>query len=411
MDATVTFRVSTEALEQLGLFDSALGDSINVIGPRGFDVEVGLPDDFIHLNFNPLLTEWTVAEPFRKFPGDIIAFKYFIRWDASRVDPQSPNYVPNIFIRGINDTGIHDNEDSGWEEPAVTGGGDRTYTYTSDVQQAIPGDFGFNRNFYNGIPGNGVIPDPITITWSVNMAPATSAGTNTDPHLFTPGTDSVWIRPDGSLFALSQGFPTFNVNMVLLKDDDGDMVYSGSLTTTGPAPYQTEFVVRYGTTAGGFVNNGGGFTAGRRYYQFVHPTNIALDLTTTWPSEYNLPTLDWVEDNLPFEAPPNLTTPTGVEDGDVLPFSFALDQNYPNPFNPQTTIRYHVAKNADVKIEVYNIMGRLVQTLVDQKMNQGTYTAVWNGDNNRGEFVSSGVYFVKMSTGFFKQVRKMTLVR
>ncbi len=411
VDATVTFRVSTEALEQLELFDSALGDQINVIGPNGFDVEVGLPDDFIHMNFNPLLNEWTVTEPFRKFPGEPIEFKYFVRWDASRVDPNSPNFIPNIFIRGINDTGIHENEDSGWEEPAVTGGGNRRYIYTSDPEQAVPGDFGFNRNFFNSIPGNGVIPDPITITWNINMVPATDPASNTNIPLFNPATDSVWIRPDGSLFALSQGFPTFNANMVLLEDEDGDMVYSGSMTTTGPAPYQIEFVVGYGTTTGTIITNGGGFEAGRRYYQFVQPTNIALDLTTTWPSEFNLPTLDWVEDNLPFETPPDLTTPTSVEDGEVLPFSFALDQNYPNPFNPQTTIRYHVAQDADVKVEVFNIMGQRVRTLVDQKMKQGTYTVVWNGDNNRGEIVSSGIYFVKMSTGFFKQIRKMTLVR
>jgi hypothetical protein len=410
VDANVTFRVSTEALEGLGLFDNALGDEINVIGPKGWDVVYGLPDNFIHLAFNPLLGEWTVNEPFRKFVDDQIVFKYFVRWDASRVDPASPNYIPNLRIRGIPD--VNQGDDSGWEEPAVTGGADRRYTYTSDPQQSIPGDFGFDRNFFNSIPGNGVIPDPITITWNVNMAPAADPATNTNLHLFVPGVDSVWIRPDGSLFALSQGFRTFNDRMVLLKDDDGDMIYSGSFTTTGPAPYQLEFVIDYGTIASGFVGNGGGVQLGRRYYQFVLPISIDANLLTTWPSEYSLPIINWIQGaNLPFQEPPDLTKPTGVDGEEILPHSFALEQNYPNPFNPQTTIRYQVAQNADVKIEIYNIMGRLVNTLVDQKLNPGNYTVVWNGNNNHGQVVSSGVYFVKMSAGFFRQIRKMTLVR
>jgi hypothetical protein len=413
VDANVTFRVSTAALEDLGLFDSALGDSIHVIGPKGWDVTVGLPTSFIRMNFTPLLREWTVSEPFRKFPGDEIIFKYFVRWDPSRVDPASPNFIPNLVIRGLN----NDNDDSGWEEPGVTGGADRRYTYTSDVIQAVPGDFGFPLNFFNSIPGNGVIKEPITITWNVNMAPAADPVTNPNTHLFTPGTDSVWVQPDGSIFALTQGFPTVGARMVLLKDDDGDMIYSGSFTTTKAAPYQIEYVIAYGTT-GNIVTNGQSVQFGRRYYQFIHPTNIANDddLTTTWPSEFNLPTVDWlagVANGAPLtvETPPDLTTPTSVEGEDILPFSFALQQNYPNPFNPQTTISYQVPVTSDVKVEVYNLKGQLVRTLVDQRVNQGRYTVVWNGDNSSGQIVSSGVYFVKMTAGKFKQVRKMTLVR
>lgn len=409
VDANLTFRVSTRALEELNLFDSALGDSIHVIGPKGFNI----PDNFIRMNFNPLLNEWTVTEPFRKFPGDQIVFKYFVRWDSSRVDPSSPNYIPNLRMIRIN----HPTDDSGWEEPGVTGGADRKYTYTSDAIQAIPGDFGFDLNFFNSIPGNGVIHDPIIITWNVNMAPATDPATNPNTHLFTPGTDSVWIQPDGSIFALTQGFPTVGARMVLLKDDDGDMIYTGSFTTTKPAPYQVEYVIAYGTT-GNIVTNGQTVQFGRRYYQFVHPTHIAndADLTTTWPTEFTFPTVDWlagVSNGAPLtvETPPDLTTPTSVEDGEVLPFDFALQQNYPNPFNPQTTISYQVPVTSDVKVEVYNLKGQLVRTLVDRRVNQGRYTVVWNGDNSSGQIVSSGVYFVKMSAGKFKQVRTMTLLR
>ena len=411
IDALVTFRVNTEALEKLNLFDRSVGDEINVIGPKGFDVVFGQPDDFIHMAFNPLLQEWAVSEPFRKFAGDQIVYKFFVRWHESRVDPASPNFIPNLIIRGINDTGSHQNEDSGWEEPAVTGGADRKYTYTSDTEQLIPGDFGFPLAFFNSIPGNGIIPDPITVIWNVNMAPAADAATNDNVDLFTPGTDQVFIRPDGSLFAFSQGFTTFGANIVELSDPDGDMVYSGSFTTTKAAPYQLEFIIAYSTTGGTFITNGGGVALGRRYYQFIQPVNIAADLTTTWPTESNLPTIDWVQRNLPFQPPPDLTKPTSVDGGEVLPFSFALDQNYPNPFNPGTTIRYHVPEASEVKIQIFNLKGQVVKTLLDQRHTPGTYTVVWNGDSDRGQAVSTGVYFVKMQAGQFKQVRKMTFIR
>ena len=146
VDATVTFRVSTEALEGIGLFNRGLGDEIKVIGPRGFDVEVGTETDFIDLNFIPALSEWTAAEPFSKIPGDKIEYKYFVRWDSSRIDPASPNYIPNLVVRGLNDDPVFGNdadEDSGWEEPAVTGGGNRSHVYTDNSLQNTLGDFRF----------------------------------------------------------------------------------------------------------------------------------------------------------------------------------------------------------------------------------------------------------------------------
>ena len=399
--ADVTFRVSTEALEGIGLFDRGLGDQIAVIGAKGWS----RPNDFIDLNFEPLLQEWTGVEPFSSFPGTEIAYKYFVTWDSSRVDPTSPNYIPMLTL------------DNGWEEPSAAGGGNRIFVYGNQAQQAPEGDFGFDRQFFASVPANAWFANDIAVTFNINMAPAMDAATNTKT-LFNPATDSVFIQMDGSLLAVTQGFEVGDAKarVVQLTDDDNDMVYSGTWNISGPGWYQLGYVIAYGTTATGFVTNGSGFDRGRRYYQFIHPTNVAADLSTTWPSEVNLPTMDWLEGAptapLTVETPPDLTQPTSVADrGDNLPDRFSLAQNYPNPFNPETNIQYRVAQTSQVEIKIYNLMGQLVRTLVDKQQPSGNYSIQWSGHNDAGRLVSSGVYFVKMKAGEFTKIRKMAFVK
>jgi len=89
-----------------------------------------------------------------------------------------------------------------------------------------------------------------------------------------------------------------------------------------------------------------------------------------------------------------------------------LEQNYPNPFNPQTTIAFALKQRARVKIDVYNVSGELVKTLLDETRDAGAYSNVtWNGTNNAGQTVSSGVYFYRLVTNNFSQTKKMVLLK
>ncbi len=107
-----------------------------------------------------------------------------------------------------------------------------------------------------------------------------------------------------------------------------------------------------------------------------------------------------------------LGTLTGVEViPDNVPKTFALEQNYPNPFNPTTTIKFSVPKSGNVKVTVYNSIGQLVRTLVDNHFTPGTYKVSWDGTNTSGSFVSSGVYFYKFASKDFSQTRKMLLMK
>lgn len=108
-----------------------------------------------------------------------------------------------------------------------------------------------------------------------------------------------------------------------------------------------------------------------------------------------------------------LVTGIGDQDGDIdgLPYTFALYRNYPNPFNPATTIRFQLPKLSLVRMEVYNILGQKVKTLVDERKTPGRYTVQWDGTNDAGQRVASGVYLYRLKAGSFVQTRKMVLLR
>ncbi|NNE08576.1 MAG: T9SS type A sorting domain-containing protein [Gemmatimonadetes bacterium] len=104
------------------------------------------------------------------------------------------------------------------------------------------------------------------------------------------------------------------------------------------------------------------------------------------------------------------TVPTDVADGSV-PRSFELHPNRPNPFNPTTSISFDVPKASHVRLGVYNTGGRLIKTLVNETMQAGSRQILWDGKNESGHSVSSGLYFYKIEADGFTETRKMTLIR
>ncbi|MCK5032070.1 MAG: T9SS type A sorting domain-containing protein, partial [Calditrichia bacterium] len=113
----------------------------------------------------------------------------------------------------------------------------------------------------------------------------------------------------------------------------------------------------------------------------------------------------------------DLNTVTGIEGEIVIVYDWSLSQNYPNPFNPTTTISYQLKETADVKLVVYNILGQEVRTLVNQHKQAGAYQVVWDGRNNIGQPVGSGIFIYKIvansygETDDFTKINKMILLR
>jgi hypothetical protein len=92
----------------------------------------------------------------------------------------------------------------------------------------------------------------------------------------------------------------------------------------------------------------------------------------------------------------------GVE----IPSSYTLNQNYPNPFNPSTFIKYQITKNSSVSLKVFDALGREVEILINEKQSPGTYEVHFNGSN-----LPSGIYFYKLETDNFSDVKKMVLIK
>lgn len=110
-------------------------------------------------------------------------------------------------------------------------------------------------------------------------------------------------------------------------------------------------------------------------------------------------------------APPKPHQPGITQTASVKPTTYALEQNFPNPFNPNTTIRFQIPNDEHVELKIYSILGREVRTLANKRYQAGKYTLVWNGRDNSGNPVSSGMYFYRIKAGAFSKTRRMSLVR
>jgi len=102
---------------------------------------------------------------------------------------------------------------------------------------------------------------------------------------------------------------------------------------------------------------------------------------------------------------------TTTDDKSVLPDRFLLHDNYPNPFNPQTVIPFELAEAAHVEINIYDVAGRYITTLLNERLTAGNHQVSWNTSVGQGRELSSGVYFYQVKSGTFNQVKKMMLIK
>ena len=95
----------------------------------------------------------------------------------------------------------------------------------------------------------------------------------------------------------------------------------------------------------------------------------------------------------------------------AIPVSFALQQNFPNPFNPSTEIRFDLPENDNVTLAVYNMMGQKIKTLTSGNMSPGYHSIIWNGTNDAGAKVATGMYFYSINTSSFQSIKKMLFLK
>lgn len=121
---------------------------------------------------------------------------------------------------------------------------------------------------------------------------------------------------------------------------------------------------------------------------------------------------DWAPWGETYFMRAQVMTATGIHTiENRIPESFELSQNYPNPFNPSTTIRYAIPEAAEVSLIIYDLQGRKIAELVNNRLNPGTYEAVWNGRNENGLLSASGIYIYTLQAGNIRVFNKMILLR
>ncbi|MEI7811573.1 MAG: FlgD immunoglobulin-like domain containing protein [Ignavibacteria bacterium] len=103
--------------------------------------------------------------------------------------------------------------------------------------------------------------------------------------------------------------------------------------------------------------------------------------------------------------------PAGVSGNKNSPKGFILEQNYPNPFNPETRISYQLASGGFVVLAIFDQLGREIKTLVSREQSAGQYSVSWNGKNETGNIVPTGVYFYALKSGDNTQIKKMILMK
>lgn len=408
VDTELNFEVSVGILEGLQFFNASF-DTVFVRGTfNGWSTD----NQMSFSNASGFYEGKNI--PFTGAEGAEVLYKYYIKWSEDRDDPESDLYLPGI---------IHD--ETGWEEPGVTGGADRSLIITDDEAQET------RSESFNGVAAqalmtpNNVDGGSITVTFSVDM----SAAVNNTAQPFVPASDSVFLFVDTPFFALTNNITVPGDNgenfitaseeereRLRFTDEDGDMVYELDLELVLPTLNHIGFRIAYGeptSETGSLFANGGGFDAGRRYYQYVQPivTEDGDDVDdlpdVSWPATFALPQLAWTASDLPWDLPPDYSEITTNNETEESVEVFRLDQNYPNPFNPTTNISFNLPNASNVNLVVYNMLGQKVATLIDgRSMNSGIHTVAFDAGA-----LSSGVYIYRLEAGSFVSNKRMTLIK
>jgi hypothetical protein len=242
--------------------------------------------------------------------------------------------------------------------------------------------------------------------WSLDQ-PAIDSGVAVGNPVATDGTGTAWLDSDDGVlwqltdYSIQEGdvitlmadvrnsWQTTTFDLMLYYDDAGSRVTIA--TTTGDFEgFVDDFLTEFSVT----------FSTSENPAAVGKMLGIAIQNTSIPNSFIEM-------DNFRL----SILSGTSVETAESRPASFHLGQNYPNPFNPTTTIDYEVAEISLVRIGIYNLMGELISTLVHSQHLQGAYSVQWNGTDDKGNEVPSGIYLLRMSSGSSVRERKLMLAR
>lgn len=406
--ATVIFGVDLAPLQDVGLFNKSRGDTLQVRGAfNGWDCSN--PDRCLLLPF-PGTSVYEAAVSIEAFVDTDMKYKYYI-------DFNNENFVAEFGAQPPN----------GWEEPLRTTGADRSFIfagnpgedqylgYDTDGDGDLDADTRFNDVFEGNIMLGG---EQTTVAFRVDMNPAKNAADMSVP--FNPATDNVYVDLTGDgIWAFLAGIPRtsdgvgFRIDETFtLTDPDGDGVYTGAMVVSGPNYAVLQYTYAYGA-GGTFIPEKAGSTSqvGRRRVRHIQPRADG-----SWPATYTFPMEHFhAADGVIPETERDLCNPgadagcfvnVSSERGGEVPTQVTLSQNFPNPFNPTTSLEYTIDRTTDVRLQVVDLLGRVVATLVDAKQQANTYRVSFDASK-----LASGTYIYRLETPHQVINKTMVLVK
>ena len=413
--ANVTFQVDVSPLSSIGLFQTA-EDSVQVRGGfNGWDCPDDNSEDCL-LTQTPGTADYVRQVPIAGAPGSESIYKYYLNLNDADGNP---------IFQNADGT---ENFDAGYEEPLDFGGGNRPFTFSGNDQE-------LDEAFFNSIrPGNVIGDGEVALTFQADMNAAMMFD-DQQGRAFDASKDTVTVQFEDNIWLLTQGFVTGGdgvttgtngqlIDGLRLTDPDGDGIYTGTLTVTGPTYNGIGYRLAFGNDTDGLqVEGTGGFDEGRRRYRYITDVNASaftfgVDTyrptiggegrgpLTNMPWEVN-PTGPFSPDDFDYAVPNGyndqgnaVSTPTAPTGGEL-----ALGNVYPNPTTGTARVVVSGRADARVSVRVYDVTGRVVATVAED-------VAI---DGRPLEFdvsgLASGLYLVRADSESGVATQRLTVVR
>lgn len=232
-----------------------------------------------------------------------------------------------------------------------------------------------------------------------NNSPTTPLEVPVNMTIGLPGQPAVSVSPSAIQDTLTTASGTETIFLNVTNTGTGVLLFT-VIDSTYDGGDWLDIPLPFGSAAGGetaeveISTDPSGLQVGNTYQAVL--TVLSNDQNTP---EITVPVEIYIE-------PPN-----SITESDAAPGTLRLHANYPNPFNPATTISFDLPQPAQTTLEIFNILGQKVATLIDEKISAGSYSYYWNGRSAKGEPLSSGVYIYRLKAGEKTLVRKMLLAR
>lgn len=258
----------------------------------------------------------------------------------------------------------------------------------------------------------GIVPIPFDYDVSFKMDYLTYNGSTSDPVAYS--TNWSVVKDYADLFQIMYCTPLTTVQMAKLGMDTTKTIIPVELTSFSGKANDLDVKLTWSTATE--LNNNGFEIQRKTNKEFATIGFVKGNGTTTQSHEYAFIDKQLQPGNyfyrlkqVDFNGKYHYSQIIEVQV--VQGMKYALLQNYPNPFNPETSIKFSIPSDGRVSVKIYSITGKEIATLLDKDMQAGTYEIKWNGKDELGNFVTSGVYFVKLSSGKFADIKKMTLLK